>query len=591
MVAAILDTLRKTALGAGFADPLGRAWLEGLGGPSAVNPTEAPLKSRTSLIADRDIIRRALHYLNGFRVLLAPALLALAFSTLAQELTPAYKLFLLQSAAFTYIGATVIFMTVHLRQSIDPPELASFSLATDLIIVSIVLHCFGGIESGLVVLLLFYIGIAGLLLSLRTALLFASLVTIGLIIDAAVVPQEAPAATKAVQAALYGVAAFVTALGCSLLGQWGREYQLLAERRGVDMASLEQVNELIIHRMRSGVLVVDAAGMIRQINEAAWYLLGNPPVKEKNLKVISPALFDRLKRWRDTGKGEDEGLLLQSTQVAVVPRMLSMPGLKSEATLIFLEDTSVVSRRARDLAQASLARLSASIAHEIRNPLGALSHAGQLLRESDSLSSSDKKLVGMMLNHSSRMNDIVENVLKLSRRERARVEPVNLVTWTRKLSNEFRRHHRLPPDQIKLELPSAAIMVLIDPGQLTQAVWNLMENSLKHGRHDDDRLPVLTLRASPIRGHREIALDILDDGPGIPLEKRSQIFEPFFTTHKQGSGLGLYLARQLCDANQASLEYVQVPNAGACFRILLRRPDATDQKPAAKPAASASMAG
>jgi two-component system sensor histidine kinase PilS (NtrC family) len=117
-----------------------------------------------------------------------------------------------------------------------------------------------------------------------------------------------------------------------------------------------------------------------------------------------------------------------------------------------------------------------------------------------------------------------------------------------------------------------------------------MENSLKHARHAEDRIPVLTLRASPIRGHREIALDILDDGPGIPLEKRSQIFEPFFTTHKQGSGLGLYLARQLCNANQASLEYVQVPNAGACFRILLRRPEATDQKPAIDRTASAGAA-
>ena len=533
------------------------------------------MKPRSSLVADDAIVRRALHYLNAFRVLLAPALLALAFSSFALDLTPGYKLFLSQAAALTYAGAAGVFVTVHLRRSTSAQELASFSLATDLIIVSIILHCFGGIESGLVILLLFTVGIAGLLLPLRTALLFASLVTIGLIIDAAVATRTSPVTSVAVQAGLYGIAAFVTALGCSLLGRWGREYQLLAERRGVDLANLEQINELIIHRMRSGVLVIDSACKIRQMNESAWYLLGNPPVSERNLRVISPPLAERLDRWRSTGKTEDEGLLLQATQVAVVPRMLAMPGLDSEATLIFLEDTSVVSRRARDLAQASLARLSASIAHEIRNPLGALSHAAQLLGESDQLPVSDQKLVKMILNHSARMNDIVENVLKLSRRERARVEPVNLVTWTRRLANEFRRYHKLRDDQVKLEAPSAAIMVLIDPGQLTQAVWNLMENALKHAR-TGERTPVITLRVSPIRGHREMALDIIDDGPGIPLEKRSQIFEPFFTTHKQGSGLGLYLARQLCDANQAPLEYVQVPNAGACFRILLRRPDTNE---------------
>ncbi len=544
------------------------------------------MSSKTSLVADDHIVRRALHYLNGFRIVLAPVLLVLSFSPLADNLVPAYKTFLAQAAALTYLGAAITFVVIHLRKSIAAQELASFSLATDLIILSVILHCFGGIESGLVILLLFTVGIAGLLLTLRTALLFASIVTIGLLIDASVAARGMPSGSMAVQAGLYGIAAFVTALGCWLLGRWGREYQLLAERRGVDLASLEQINELIIHRMRSGVLVVDADNRIRQTNEAAWYLLGNPPVNERNLKVISPPLTERLERWRKTGKTEDEGLLLQATQVAVVPRMLTMPGLNNEATLIFLEDTSVISRRARDLAQASLARLSASIAHEIRNPLGALSHAAQLLGESEDLTPPDKKLVNMVLNHSARMNDIVENVLKLSRRERARVEPVNLVTWTKRLANEFRRYHKLPDDQVRLEVPSAAIMVLIDPGQLTQAVWNLMENALKHARVDD-QLPVITLRVSPIRGHREMALDIIDNGPGIPLEKRSQVFEPFFTTHKQGSGLGLYIARQLCDANQAPLEYVQVPNAGACFRILLRRPESDTRTQATAKGATA----
>lgn len=544
------------------------------------------MNSRSSLVADDDIVRRALHYLNGFRMVLAPVLVILSFSPLADGLVPAYKTFLAQAAALTYLGAAIAFLAIHLKRSTAAQDLAKFSLATDLIILSVILHCFGGIESGLVILLLFTVGIAGLLLTLRTALLFASIVTIGLLIDASMAARGLPTGSMAVQAALYGIAAFVTALGCSLLGRWGREYQLLAERRGVDLASLEQINELIIHRMRSGVLVVDTNNRIRQTNEAAWYLLGNPPVNERNLKIISPQLTERLERWRKTGKTEDEGLLLQATQVAVVPRMMSMPGLNSEATLIFLEDTSVVSRRARDLAQASLARLSASIAHEIRNPLGALSHAAQLLGESEELAPPDKKLVNMVLNHSARMNDIVENVLKLSRRERARVEPVNLVTWTKRLANEFRRHHKLPDDQVRLEVPSAAIMVLIDPGQLTQAVWNLMENALKHARVDD-KLPIITLRVSPIRGHREMALDIIDNGPGIPLEKRSQVFEPFFTTHKQGSGLGLYIARQLCDANQAPLEYVQVPNAGACFRILLRRPDSATRGPNETPAKKA----
>lgn len=533
------------------------------------------MKTFGTLVADEDVVRRALHYLNAFRLVVAIAALFAVFSPLTSNIE-GYRIFLAQAAALTYAGSAVGFLVFHLRRGIDVSELASFSLASDLILIGLILHAFGGIESALAILLLFTVGIAGLILDLRTTLLFASLVTLGLLVDAWLSQRGALGARLLFQAALYGVGAFGIAIGASLLGRWGREYKLLAERRGLDLANLGHINELIIHKLRSGVLVVDSHNRIRQMNEAAWYLLGNPPVNDRNLSTIAPPLTERLERWRKTGKTEDEGLLLQSTQSAVVPTMLTMPGInETEATLIFLEDTSVISRRARDLAQASLARLSASIAHEIRNPLGALSHAAQLLDESDELSKADRKLVGMMLNHAARMNDIVENVLKLSRRERARIESVNLISWIRKLAGDFRRYHKLDASRVRLEVPSASIMVLIDASQLSQAVWNLMENARKHARSEEGEV-VITLRVSPIRGHREIALDIIDNGSGIPLEKRSQVFEPFFTTHKQGSGLGLYLARQLCDANQAPLEYVQVPNSGACFRILLRRPESEE---------------
>lgn len=532
------------------------------------------MNSLGRLVADEKTVGRALHYLNGFRLTIAAVALFAVFGLFSGEIEPGYRVFLAQAAAITYLGAAISFLILHLRRAIAVAELATFSLAADLILIGLILHSFGGIESALIILLLFTVGIAGLILDLRTALLFAAIITFGLIADASM-GREGTQAGLLFQAALYSIGAFVIAVATSLLGRWGREYQMLAERRGLDLANLGHVNELIIHKLRSGVLVVDSQERIRQMNEAAWYLLGNPPAGERNLRTISPPLAERLKRWRKTGRTEDEGLLLQSTQSAVVPSMLTMPGLDdSEATLIFLEDTSVVSRRARDLAQASLARLSASIAHEIRNPLGALSHAAQLLNESDHLDKADRKLVTMILNHAARMNDIVENVLKLSRRERARIESVSLIPWLRKLVTDFRRYHKLDAERVRLELPAASIMVLMDSSQLSQAVWNLMDNALKHAG-EDGRTVTVTLRVSPIRGHREIALDIIDNGPGIPLEKRSQVFEPFFSTHKQGSGLGLYLARQLCDANQAALEYVQVPNHGACFRILLRRPESS----------------
>ena len=520
--------------------------------------------------ADSDLTRRSLNYLALFRLGLAGVVVAAAFGGFSGTAAGDYTIFLARAAGLTYVGAALAFAFFQWRPIYDYQELAKFSLATDVVLLLLVLHCFGGLASGLAILLIFVVGIAGLLLPLKTALFFASLISLGIILEAWLAMNRGSADSLALQAGIYGIATFVTALGCSLLGRWGREYQLLAERRRNDLVGLEQVNELIIRRMRSGVLVVDSQLKVRQMNESAWYLLGSPPVSEDRLNVIAPALVERLNLWRKTGRAEDEGLLLKSTQSAVVPQFVRLPGVVGEATLIFLEDTSVVSRRARDLAQASLARLSASIAHEIRNPLGALSHAAQLLAESPDLPKQDLRLIRIIHDHTARMNDIVENVLKLSRRERASIEQVDISTWLRTLADDFRDQNGLPEGRLVVEAPKSEIPVLMDPTQLQQAVNNLMENALRHAASDTHQ-PTLTLRLSPIRGHREMALDIIDDGPGIPLEKRSQIFEPFFTTHKQGSGLGLFLARQLCDANSAPLEYVQIPNAGACFRILLRR--------------------
>ena len=526
---------------------------------------------------DTQLIHRSLNFLAFFRLALAVIIAWAAFGEIGASLEPEYKLFLAQSGALTYVMAAIAFALFQYRSWHPPDELARFSILTDIVIILLIMHCFGGLGSGLAVFLIFSVAIAGLLLPIQTALFLAALISLGVIIETILNINSGNANSTILQAGIYGIASFVTALAASLLGRWGREYQLLAERRHSDLAGLEQVNDLIIRRMRSGVLVVDSDFEIRQMNQSAWYLLGSPPSSERRLKVIAPPLLDRLVQWRNSGQSEEESLLLKSTQAAVVPQFVKLPGLGGEATLIFLEDTSVISRRARDLAQASLARLSASIAHEIRNPLGALSHASQLLGESSDLSKEDARMIEIIGNHTARMNDIVENVLKLSRRERATIEKVNISQWVRDLANEFRSQHDLPQVRLKVEAPKSEINVLVDPSQLGQAVTNLLENALRHAVKDDQP-PSLILRLSPIRGQREMALDIIDDGPGIPIEKRSQIFEPFFTTHNQGSGLGLFLARQLCDANQAPLEYVEMPNAGACFRILLQRQDTMEDR-------------
>jgi two-component system sensor histidine kinase PilS (NtrC family) len=238
---------------------------------------------------------------------------------------------------------------------------------------------------------------------------------------------------------------------------------------------------------------------------------------------------------------------------------------------MFLDDSSLVSRRAEELTLTTLGRLSASIAHEIRNPLAAIHHAGQLLEESPEIPEADQQLVNIIVNHCVRMNDIVENVLALSRRERSRPESIELSMWLSRFADEFRSNQFNSQHNVALVTGGRLLYALADPRQLHQVVSALIQNALTYGRLPDQSAQVkLTVRTLEAGGPPVI--EVMDRGPGVPASVAASIFEPFFTTSEFGSGLGLYIARQLCEANQATLDYVSLAGGGSCFRITLARP-------------------
>ncbi|MBK9656193.1 MAG: two-component sensor histidine kinase [Rhodanobacteraceae bacterium] len=373
------------------------------------------------------------------------------------------------------------------------------------------------------------------------------------------------------QAALLGTAFFLTVAIFYWLARLTRQSQELAERQGVDIANLAQINELIIQRMRTGILVLDGDGKVRRFNESGWYLLGTPPSSESDVRKLSPDLFDRWRYWLTTGKHNNVPIQIAQGVPAVVPRFTRLGGEDDAATLCFLEDESMVYRRAEELTLASLGRLSASIAHEVRNPLGAISHAAQLLAESEELLDADRRLIEIIINHCGRVNGIVENVLQLSRRERSRPECISLGPWGQVLINDFKQAQHLGQDQLRLVIDSRDARALVDPSQLTQAVWNLLRNAIRYGRQPDQPAEI-TLRIRQPNPTQGALVEIIDRGPGIPAPHQRQLFEPFFTTRADGTGLGLYICKQLLGANQGSIEYVAVPGGGSCFRIQLAVP-------------------
>jgi two-component system sensor histidine kinase PilS (NtrC family) len=283
------------------------------------------------------------------------------------------------------------------------------------------------------------------------------------------------------------------------------------------------------------------------------------------LADLSPRLDRLLQKWLSGDSFEANPVLLETSQAQVAPAFAGMPGEEQPGALIFLNDESVISRRALELSANSLAKLSASIAHEIRNPLAALSHAAQLLDESPTITLNDMRLTNMILDQAKRMNGIVENILQLSRQERSRPEPVELNAFLKSLATEFKSSQSAKDLEFQLLIEVGKTFVVFDKSQLHQALWKLLDNTVQHASVKRPPRAELKMRKDVSAGY--CVITVQDNGPGIPKSHIEDIFEPFYTTRKEGSGLGLYVARQLCEANQGELTVDSSPGVGTAFHI------------------------
>ncbi len=439
----------------------------------------------------------------------------------------------------------------------------------DIVAVTLLMHSSGGMTSGLGMLLLVSIIGGSLLMAGQAALLFAALASLA-ILGEQVYAQitHSPAAPAFFQAGILGASFFAVALLAHVLSLRIRETEQLATQRGLDLANMAELNEYIIQHMRTGILAVDDQRKIHLVNNSARELLGTPRIAPgQSLASACAPLAEQLeKSSREDYRRKTEVFRAVPGGRDVKPGFAQLGSSGAVGTLIFLEDNAGVAQQAQQIKLASLGRLTASIAHEIRNPLGAISHAGQLLDESPDLTQSDRRLTEIIHSNSGRVNGIIESILQLSRREPSRTRLIDLCGWLTEFGEEFKRDYGLDADTLRVNTEGNDILIRADAGQIRQVLTILCENSLKHGTLDDRPLRIY-VSGGLVPATRGSVVDVTDNGPGIEAEVVRQMFEPFFTTRNTGTGLGLYIARELCECNQVRLEYIPVSEGGSCFRI------------------------
>lgn len=505
---------------------------------------------------------RPMRLLNLYRVVAAGVLFVLALSNDkgAEFGAAAPDIFAVTAGAWLAFGLVSAF-TIQLRRPRPMIQLHG-QLLVDIAAVTLLSWASGGIGSGLGGLMFVPVAAGSLLAPQRSAIFFAAAATLALL-GAEVHSQlvgNIPVG-EYTQTGIFGLILFTTAVAGHLLASRARESEALAAQRGVDLANLAQLNEFVIQHLATGVIVVDGDGRIRMLNASAAGFLGTTDAaRGKRLAEVSPALAECLADWRARPWEDPPTLSGAAADAVLIPHVAPLGQSREEGgVLVFLEDARVVAERMQAMKLAALGRLTASIAHEIRNPLSAVSHAGQLLAESAATDPESKRLTEIIHAHTSRVNTIIENVLQLSRREQTRPEQLALAEWLARFVDEFAQSQG--PGGAKISWHCAPeVTVRMDPSHLQQVMWNLCENALRHGF--DEGIDIVVADAGSV-----VTLDVMDRGPGVKKDVLQHIFEPFYSARESGTGLGLFIARELCECNRARLSYRPREGGGACFRI------------------------
>lgn len=528
---------------------------------------------------DPELAWRVLGLLNLYR-LTVPSVLAVLYLVASQPQTlgaASPTLYFYTLAAWFATGVICIGLLKRRWPSLQSQ--AFVHVAFDIVAVTALLVASGGAESGAGLLLIMPVAGVSLLVPPRIA------TTIGAVAALCVLGQQillwfggVSDSSDLTQAGLLGGVILIAALAVAPLAGLLRESEALVRQRDLDLANLAELSQYIVERLRESLVVVDEQDRIRLINESARQILGGDAKSEALLGEVSPRLLYLLTMWRQSAPVTDTvggNLLAVDGLREVRPHFAPLGKGQPPPVLVFLEDLTALDDRIHQTRLAALGRLSASIAHEIRNPVGAISHAAQLLGEDSNIPEGGRRLSDIIKANAERVSTIIGNVQQLARRETTRPERMPLADWVADFTQEFVSTGGYDPGQLVAEMPDPELEVRVDPSHLRQILWNLCENAFRYSvQIPEDKVE---LRIGRLAGSNRPFLEVLDRGPGIDSTISDRIFEPFFTSRTSGTGLGLFIARELAQCNRALLVHEPRTGGGSIFRIVFADPQRWEQ--------------
>jgi two-component system, NtrC family, sensor histidine kinase PilS len=511
----------------------------------------------------------------GYRSLLSIVLLIMLVSPNTRQLVGTLNPTLYTTVALAYLATSIPLVGWLSSRLHESQRMMLVIFLVDIIAITLLADSSGGMISGLPVLLVITVAASAVLIANRTlATLVAAISVLAILLDTTwLILKDVLDSGSLFPAGILGMLIFGVSLMVQPIAHRLGRAEELARNRASDLYSLQRLNEQIVQHMQTGILLVSNEGVVRIMNKSAIGLLApERPVsveQGRQLADYCPELAYQFEHWKNTGVHRAKPFTVTENAPPVIANFRELQPNANREALVFVEDYTPVTQYAQSLKLSSLGRLTASIAHEIRNPLGAISHAAQLLQESPDLKNADARMAEIIQRHCERVNQIVESVMQISRREPPKPQYLLLQQWLKEFVGDYLNALNRPAE-VTIDCDYRELLIEFDPENLQRVFANLLDNALRHSKlatgKETARIEVVLDSAL-----HQCQVDIIDAGAGVPASDLAKLFEPFFTTMAEGSGMGLYLCKELCEINNADLDYRPTRKGESCFRISMNQ--------------------